>query len=355
MTEMIGKLNSILTDSFVLKMDFSIETLGKDLEGWMEYSSQELSGESLARICVQENLHELLKDRLKAGYFDHIAAILVTKSGQPLSVTISGFYLGLISEINGYIILKIKLIENSSILREELSSKKRELDSFIYRTAHDLRGPLATIKGLVNLLKLRETDCEVDELTSLIEVHANKLDDRLFRLLYLADVDDSPENFKGSLHFPALEMTLRKLLQDNCQLDKSIFRFNAPANDLPGVNEHHVSKLISNIILYIISLPVASVTKQNEIVVSIEFVAIYQWLHVRIKADGFLTSGKIQEAILQPTFLYNDLLTYPLLFNYYVAQKEAMQLNAVFRIEFDSEKEQLLELSIPLNYMLTKN
>lgn len=349
MNEMIDKLNAILTDSFILKTDFTIQALGADLEELMEFPSQELTGKPFSSICQDAHFQALLQTKLQAGYFADLTTTLVTKSNGPLTLVISGFYLGLISDLNGYIILKAKLCEDNSFLKKELFTKKHELDSFIYRTAHDLRGPLATIKGLVNLLKIRENNIEVDQLTALIDVHANKLDDRLFKLLYLADVNSAPENSKGVICFPLLEAALRKTMIDNCQLDKAIFHFDAPTEDLHGVNEYSVAQLISNMLLYIISLPIASVAKENQIVISIRLVLLQDTLQVTIKADGFVTTQKIQQAIRQPTSLYNDLLNYPFLFNYYVAQKEVMRLNAIFNIDFFSDKEQALQLSIPVN------
>jgi len=349
MNDVIQKLNSILSDSIILKMDFSIEALGSDVEELMESDSRELKGTSFNGLCANGELQSALEDKLKKGYFTDITTHLLSKSGEPLSVTISGFYLGLISDINGYIILKIRLTEDNSFLKKELFTKKNELDSFIYRTAHDLRGPLATIKGLVNLLKIRKDNMEVDELTALIDVHANKLDDRLFKLLYLADVNRIPENSRGVISFSLLEATLKKTITDNCQLDKTVFRFNAPQHDVHGVNEYNVSQLVSNMLLYIISLPVASVTKVNEIIIGIDVAVNHNRLDIIIKADGFLTTDRIQKAVRQPTSLYNDLLSYPFLFNYYVAQKEVMHLNALFKIDFHNERKQVLQLSIPLS------
>jgi signal transduction histidine kinase len=351
MNEMIEKLNSILTDSFILKMDFTIQALGADLEALMDYPEQTLIGQSFTSLCVDPDFQKIVESKLlESGYFVDLTTRLVSKNREALQVTISGFYLGLISEINGYIIFKAKLTEDNSFLKKELFSKKHELDSFIYRTAHDLRGPLATIKGLVNLLKIRESNLEVDQLTSLIDVHANKLDDRLFKLLYLADVNRQPENSKGFINFGVLETALRKTMVDNCQLDQAVFRFVGPEQDLHGVNEYNVSQLISNMLLYILSLPIASVAREHQTRIAIECtVAESTWLHVSLKADGFVTTEKIQQAIRQPTSLYNDLLNYPFLFNYYVAQKEVMHLNALFSIEFHSDREQLLRLSIPVH------
>jgi signal transduction histidine kinase len=349
MNDVIRKLNSILTDSIILKMDFRIEALSNDLEGLTGFSSAELRGHFVTRISPDNDLQKDLENKLQKGYFDNIVANLTTKDGEPLKVTMSGFYLGLISEINGYIILKVKLIEDNLYLKKELLIQKREVDSFIYRTAHDLRGPLATIKGLINLLKIRKTNQEVDELTNMIDLHAKKLDDRLFKLLYLASANNPSEDTKSFISFSTLRTTLNKVLDDNCQLDNVTFRFNAPDLGLNGISEHGVSQLISNIFFYIIGLPVATVTAEYDNVIEIDFTLEQNTLQVRIKASGFLTTVEIQNAILQPTSLYQDVLIHPLLFNYYVAKKMAVQLNAAFNIEFNNEMEQTLKLSIPMN------
>jgi signal transduction histidine kinase len=343
--EVTGRLNSFFTDSVILRMDYVIEAIGNDLEGLLEYSTTDLSSLPFEKICVNPGMPNKIRKQMKKGYFVNVPANLLTKNGDVLRVAVSGFYLGLISEINGFIILKVKLLEDNSVLKKELFTKKRELDSFIYRTAHDLRGPLATIKGLVNLLKIRQHNDEVDELTALIDVHANKLDDRLFKLLYLADTNGGSDDCSGCINFDALQARLQRILNDNFQLDKASFLFTTPVKKLCGVNENVFYQLISNIFLYIISLPVASIT----ISIHIEFKVQNDWLNVIIRSDGFLTSGQIREAIHQPTSLYNDLLSYPFLFNYYVAQKEVMQLHALFRIDFYGESEQVLQVSIPLN------
>jgi signal transduction histidine kinase len=354
MSDVVKKLNSILTDSIILKMDFRIEALSNDLEELTGYSSSELNGKFLTHISPDDELQNVIEKKLQKGYFEDINANLVTKDGEPLRVTLSGFYLGLISEINGYIILKVKLIEDNFYLKKELFTQKREVDSFIYRTAHDLRGPLATIKGLINLLKIRKSNHEVDELTSMIELHAKKLDDRLFKLLYLASANNIPESSSSCITFSSLKDALKKVLADNCELDNVLFRFTAPVFDLKGINEHCVSQLISNVFFYVISLPVISVSTENDVVIEIDFTILGQRLEVNIKAFGFLTSEEIHQAIDHPTSIYQDLLIHPLLFNYYVAKKKAAQLNAEFTIHFRSDSEQFLQLSIPMNNVVNQ-
>lgn len=331
-----------------MKMDFTIESLSTGLESLTGFAPNELTGKPLASLCPDKNLVSSLQAKLKHGYFDQVSTYLVPKAGQSIQISISGFYLGLISDINELIILKVKPAEDVLRLKQELSSQRQEMDSFIYRTAHDLRGPLATIKGLVNLLKLRKHDGEVDELTSLIEVHANKLDDRLFKLLYLANVNNLPKDTKRVVRFERLHQTLIKLREDNCQLKHSVLKFQAPEEDLHGVNEYLLTQLISNIFLYIFSQPVASISENSDLTVSAIFEVKESQLEIRIVSSGFMIEDHLQDVIAQPSTLYNNLLTYPFLFNYYVAIKNAAQLNASLAVKFITHTKQELRVIVPI-------
>ena len=344
-SEAIEKLNLILSDSIILRMDFSVEAVGRDLETILNFSSDDLRGQSLGSITEPPGLIDQLKERLKFGYFDNVHGTFLSRRGGQVEAIFSGFYLGLISDINGFIVLKIKVVDNVSCRKKEMVSKKNEIDSFIYRTAHDLRGPLATIKGLVNLLKIRKDDFEVDELTSLIEIHANKLDDRLFKLIYLAEGDEE-QSSEQQIRFAELEEVLRKVLVDNCQLDKAKFEFNAPAGELTGVDEQRLYQLLGSILMYIVSLPISSPVIEERVKIALDFVVSSKWIEIRIVALGFIASQKVQSLVRKSASLYNDVLVNPYLFNYYVSQKRAMQMGALLKIDFHSSINQEIKIVI---------
>ena len=348
MSEMMDNLNSILADSVILDLGLGIAALGRDVETLIGVSSEEIRGEDFSRICADPNIRQRVEECLKSGYFNGLDANLWTRRGESCKVSLSGFYLGLISDINGYIILKIKLKEDNSVLRTELSTKKRELDTFIYRAAHDLRGPLATIKGLVNLLKIRKSDLEVDELTGLIEVHADKLDDRLFKLLYLANDNGHYEDGKGCVDFSILKDTILKTLKDNCQLDRAMLGFHAPAASLCQVNDRAIMRLVRHVILHIVSLPVSNAREDNQLVIDVQLRVIRASLQIKIRTQGFVTSEPVRQVIRQPSSLYNDLLSHPLLFNYYVAYKEAALLRGSLQVDFQDGTHQVVDIMIPI-------
>ena len=327
-------------DSIVLKTDFTIAVVSKNLEELLEFTSEELSHKSIDYIGA--DIRRLVEDHLSRGYFEDLTVSLYTKSNVQLHVNLSGFYLGLISDINGYIILKIKLPEDH-VLQKELYKKTKEMDSFIYRTAHDLRGPLATVKGLINLMKIRRDNNEIDELIRLIEVHAEKLDDRLHKLVYLADTHEVPSIPKGCLNFHALETSLRNTLENNYQDIDLQLSLPAGLSEIEGINEFLATALMNNLFLYALSLPL-----RDAGVLKLDLVIRNGFLKVEMKTSGFTISDHVRKAVRQSTFLYNDMLTYPLLVNYFAAQKVAMQLNTFIKIDFKSEEEQELFLSIPI-------
>lgn len=353
MDEVISKLNSFFTDSVILKLDHTIQALGSEVELLTGFTSGELAGEPFSRMCADETFRESLDTELRSGCFTEIVTTFLLKDNQPISVCLSGFYLGLISDINGYIILKVKLFENTTSLKQELIAKKHELDTFIYRTAHDLRGPLATIKGLVNLMRIRQGDNEVDELNELIEVHANKLDDRLFKLLYLSDTHGFDEATQGVTHFDSVRFSLEKTLRDNFQIDDVELLFHFPKQTYCEVSEEKLLQLLNNILLYIVSLPVAALGKKDTIRIEYHFEVLPARLNVTVRANGFLVDEKIKRVIMQPESLYNDILTYPFLFNYYVAQREARQCKGSLQVTIVEQNKQVVQLVLPVSTSLS--
>ncbi len=69
---------------------------------------------------------------------------------------------------------------------DALKQKNEELKTLIYRASHDLKGPLASVKGLFNLLVDEPEDTEtLKYYLALIKKSVDKLEDTLFGLLEL--------------------------------------------------------------------------------------------------------------------------------------------------------------------------
>ncbi|HEX6889478.1 MAG TPA: histidine kinase dimerization/phospho-acceptor domain-containing protein, partial [Chryseolinea sp.] len=230
------------------------------------------------------------------------------------------------------------------IINQQLQQKKAELDDFIYRTAHDLRGPLATIKGLINLLKMKENAGELDRLLPMIDAHANKLDERLFQLVYLAKADLEVSVPSEAVDFNILETTLRRIIEQNAFVDFLEFHYSAPSGRLNGVNEVLLSSLLSNLLFHILSQPMSSLD-------SIVFFRINREdniLKITVGAQGFATSDLLSKTIRNDEFLYTDMVNYPQFINFYAVQKIAWKLKARVRVNFISSERQRFSILVPI-------
>lgn len=97
---------------------------------------------------------------------------LVTPRAQLLSFDGCLVHLGK-EEMSGFAIYLFDVTEKNQ-MQEELKQAHFELDSFVYRSSHDLRAPIASILGLVNIANL---DLEnVAKYIDLIKQSAKRLD-----------------------------------------------------------------------------------------------------------------------------------------------------------------------------------
>ncbi len=68
----------------------------------------------------------------------------------------------------------------------ELLETNQELDTFFYKASHDLKGPLASVMGIVNLARLEMQDELIDKYFGMIETSVKRLDRTLMDLIELA-------------------------------------------------------------------------------------------------------------------------------------------------------------------------
>jgi PAS domain S-box-containing protein len=115
---------------------------------------------------------------------------------------------------------------------EELSERNFELDQLMYKTSHDLRSPLSSILGLVNLANLDPNN----HLTYLnkIEGRIKKLDEFIRSMLNYARVN------RGEIHFE--QINLRELIQDCIRELDHLENFDSVKAEVEVSHENHVFK-----------------------------------------------------------------------------------------------------------------
>src|SRR5690606_14267920 len=90
-------------------------------------------------------------------------------------------------------------------IEEELKIRNAELDNFVYKVSHDLRAPLSSVLGLVNLSKLPGNTDNPFEYMSLIGEKIQALDN------FIGDVQSHQKNLKMEVRIG--EVVVRKIIE----------------------------------------------------------------------------------------------------------------------------------------------
>ncbi|MBL4576881.1 MAG: PAS domain S-box protein, partial [Flavobacteriales bacterium] len=151
-------------------------------QSFLDYTgySQKDIGKIALKDFVQhstKDIKTLARQVLKGEPIKNIERIWHTKSGDELSVLISASKITV--GIKEVIVVTARDISPQKKTEEDLIKINQELDTFVYKASHDLRGPLTTCLGLVNM---SHEDVEDDMATwyiNLIKDILNNLDNIL--------------------------------------------------------------------------------------------------------------------------------------------------------------------------------
>lgn len=141
----------------------------------------------------------------------------------------------------------IDLVDANTMLQDV----NEELDNYIYRTAHDIRGPLVTLKGICNVALMDVKDLLALDYLKRLDLTAGKLNAILTRLLTVSQINHvvivpEPINFNAIVQdvvrkFKQLppRMRIDCKIADNVQLDSD-----------PGLITIVIESLVSNSIKF---------------------------------------------------------------------------------------------------------
>ncbi len=104
----------------------------------------------------------------------------------------------------GVVTIDISDLQNSKEKLEDqnvkLSKLNNELDSFIYRSSHDLRAPISSVKGLIEISKMEDDPAIKLQYLEMMETTMDKLDG------FIHEIVDITKNEKLDLHFEECNM-----------------------------------------------------------------------------------------------------------------------------------------------------
>lgn len=131
----------------------------------------------------------------------------IPKDLEPLFTSISAFYDNF--ERDQRLVERVMDLSSDELMDSNLELKKlnEEMDRFVYSTSHDLRAPLLSILGLLNIIENENTQYDIKGYLKLLRDSTVKLD------RFISDIIDYSRNTR--LEINCLEVDFSSLIDDS--------------------------------------------------------------------------------------------------------------------------------------------
>ncbi len=180
--------------------------VNEGFEKMFGFAGKDLAGKSLNDFIVPQELESEgndLNTLITSEQIVKIETIRLHKNKNSLSVIVYGVPVPLENKTISIFGVYVDITAQKKI-EEELKVRNIELDNFVYKVSHDLRAPLSSVLGLVNLAKLEGNDDSLAEYIKLIGQKVQQLDH------FIGDVLSHSKNLKLDVKIEKID--LRKLI-----------------------------------------------------------------------------------------------------------------------------------------------
>jgi PAS domain S-box-containing protein len=188
MNSIYDGINDIL---IVLNKKGEIQKTNHLVENLLLFSESELLNQSLEKLIQADDLETVksyITNVFEKGTVKEAGLNFIKKdkSTIPVSCSFSALYNNL-HQPSG-VLLVAKNITALLQAKSQLQDKNDELNLFVYKSSHDLKGPVSSIQGLLGLAKKSENINELKMYFNLINESTKKLDTIISDLLVLGKV-----------------------------------------------------------------------------------------------------------------------------------------------------------------------
>ncbi len=329
-------LVNIIPSSILLDGNNNIKSVSKEVCQFLRYSYHDLIGRNFSEILITKDNkieEELYQMRLN-GFFKPKKVTLHNKFKKNIAAEVSGFYLGIISDFSEYIIIGIRDVEKLKTYQSLLEEKVDDFNELVYRTHHDLQGPMATIKGLVNIADYYKDVNELNHLFELIGDSTDTLKDRLSNISLIFDnsFDD---------HANIWELNVEKIkswiINSNPEKMSSI-DIEVSLNEI-DLNETILGKDVIKKVLRYAALGFLSVHKAvaHKTKLKLTLKLAPDNFSFKFEFEGFSGNSVLMEKAIFNKHKLSDLVNEENVLNFYLLRKLIQHYNGTFVPDFEDE------------------
>jgi PAS domain S-box-containing protein len=184
-----------------------VEQVNQGFEEMFGYSLADLKGKSINDFIVPAELHHEgidLNNLITSNRVVSVETVRRHRDGHMVNVILYGVPVMLDHQTIGIYGVYVNITDRKRT-EEELKIRNTELDNFVYKVSHDLRAPLSSILGLVNLARLPgNTDNPMD--------YIDIIGDKVLHLdHFISDVLSHSKNLKMDISTSKVE--LKKIIE----------------------------------------------------------------------------------------------------------------------------------------------
>ncbi|MEX0967994.1 MAG: PAS domain-containing sensor histidine kinase [Bacteroidia bacterium] len=222
----------------VLNPDNTVQKINPAVCNVLSYEEHELVGKDFSFLFgnyeSEISYDEITSALNEKGHLHNIEWVFITKDGDSIPVSISS---SLLYDKRNNITGTVHIAKDISLIKKTekmLKSKNDALNTFVYKASHDLRGPLASMMGLVDLVKDEQSPDIKDHYIELIGRSAEKLNLVLtdlmeFTMISYSSLQLSKIDFRGLIedivsslqHLPEFKATRIDLVENQTRSIKN--------------------------------------------------------------------------------------------------------------------------------------
>ena len=194
--------NSIPMATVMLDERGKVQQINEGFRTMFGYELEELKGLNLNEFIVPEELKNEgidLNNLITENRIISVETVRRHKNGQLVNVILYGVPVMQDSQTIGIYGVYVDITDRIRV-EEELKIRNAELDNFVYKVSHDLRAPLSSILGLVNLSRVPDNPDNLMDYISIIGEKVEHLDH------FISDVLSHSKNLKMEVSIGKVEL-----------------------------------------------------------------------------------------------------------------------------------------------------
>ncbi len=195
-----------------------------------------------------------------------------------------------------------KTIEDAYELYASREQKNRETDTFVYKVSHDLKGPLASIGGLVNIAREETEDHNSKKYINLIGNRVEHLDGLLNELLDFITIEPKQSNY-SAINFKALVQEIIVSLENIENFSTIDFQINIFQKTDFYCDKGILRSIIQNLILNAIKFKRSDILNPH---VSIDIISSEKEATIEIEDNGLGMSETVISKIFKLFYRANE-------------------------------------------------